>query len=162
MLEQDEHADLDRSEDLAKPKFTLTECIIAIVFSIVLTTLLAYFLVERIEDVVESGVPDQFLGLILLPLVEKAAEHLTAIDEAWDGQMVCLTPETKHYSALIFGEFCPLPLHRPIDPDRSLQCSARSNCGLDRWQADGFEFRDFHDCSSRAVDSSCRKLSPRR
>ena len=33
----------------------------------------------------KSGVPDQFLGLILLPLVEKAAEQLTAIDEAWDG-----------------------------------------------------------------------------
>jgi len=32
-------------------------------------------------------VPDQFLGLILLPLVEKAAEHLTAVDEAWDGQI---------------------------------------------------------------------------
>lgn len=56
--------------------------------SVVLVALLAVFLVERIEDVVESGVPDQFLGLILLPLVEKAAEHLTAIDEAWDGQIV--------------------------------------------------------------------------
>jgi Ca2+/H+ antiporter len=40
------------------------------------------FLVDEIEHVVKSGVPDQFLGLILLPLVEKAAEHLTAIDEA--------------------------------------------------------------------------------
>ncbi len=56
--------------------------------SVVLVTLLAVFLVERIDDVVEAGVPDQFLGLIMLPLVEKAAEHLTAIDEAWDGQMV--------------------------------------------------------------------------
>jgi Ca2+:H+ antiporter len=27
------------------------------------------------------------MGLILVPLVEKAAEHLTAIDEAWDDQM---------------------------------------------------------------------------
>jgi len=27
-----------------------------------------------------------FLGLILVPLVEKAAEHLTAIDESWDNQ----------------------------------------------------------------------------
>lgn len=27
------------------------------------------------------------MGLILVPLVEKAAEHLTAIDEAWDNQM---------------------------------------------------------------------------
>ena len=27
------------------------------------------------------------MGLILVPLVEKAAEHLTAIDEAWDNQV---------------------------------------------------------------------------
>ncbi|KAH7406244.1 Sodium/calcium exchanger protein-domain-containing protein [Phaeosphaeria sp. MPI-PUGE-AT-0046c] len=87
VLEADEHADLDRHDDLAKPKFTFTECMIAIVVSLVIVTLLAVFLVERIEDVVEAGVPDQFLGLILLPLVEKAAEHLTAIDEAWDGQI---------------------------------------------------------------------------
>jgi Ca2+:H+ antiporter len=88
VLEQDEHHDLDRESDLAKPKFTFTECFVALVLSLVLVTLLAVFLVGRIEDVVEAGVPDQFLGLILLPLVEKAAEHLTAVDEAWDGQMV--------------------------------------------------------------------------
>ncbi|EDU49985.1 ChaA Ca2+ H+ antiporter [Pyrenophora tritici-repentis] len=87
VLEADEHADLDHHEDLAKPKFTFTECIVALILSLALVTLLAYFLVERIEDVVEAGVPDQFLGLIMLPLVEKAAEHLTAIDEAWDGQI---------------------------------------------------------------------------
>ncbi|KAF2729160.1 hypothetical protein EJ04DRAFT_77406 [Polyplosphaeria fusca] len=87
VLEQDEHRDLDRHEDLAKPKFTFTECMVALIIALVFVTLLAVFLVERIEDVVESGVPDQFLGLILLPLVEKAAEHLTAVDEAWDGQI---------------------------------------------------------------------------
>ena len=27
------------------------------------------------------------MGLILVPLVEKVAEHLTAVDEAWDNQM---------------------------------------------------------------------------
>ena len=27
------------------------------------------------------------MGLILVPLVEKAAEHITAVDEAWDDQM---------------------------------------------------------------------------
>lgn len=73
---------------MAKPKLTFTECVVAILSALALVTLLAVFLVERIEDVVEAGVPDQFLGLILLPLVEKAAEHLTAVDEAWDGQMV--------------------------------------------------------------------------
>ncbi|KAH6878502.1 Sodium/calcium exchanger protein-domain-containing protein [Alternaria rosae] len=87
VLEADEHADLDHHEDLAKPKFTFTECVVALILSLAIVTLLAVFLVERIEDVVENGVPDQFLGLIMLPLVEKAAEHLTAIDEAWDGQI---------------------------------------------------------------------------
>lgn len=83
VIEADEHRDADREDDMEKPKFTLTEAIVALVFSLSCVTLLLVFLVEKIEDVVESGVPDQFLGLILLPLVEKAAEHLTAIDEAW-------------------------------------------------------------------------------
>lgn len=88
VLEQDEHNDLDHHADVAKAKLTMTECAVAITGSIVIVTILAWLLVERIEDVVEAGVPDQFLGLILLPLVEKAAEHLTSVDEAWDGQMV--------------------------------------------------------------------------
>jgi Ca2+:H+ antiporter len=83
IIEADEHRDADREDDMEKPKFTMTETVIALVFSLACVTLLLVFLVEKIEDVVESGVPDQFLGLILLPLVEKAAEHLTAIDEAW-------------------------------------------------------------------------------
>ncbi|EKD12672.1 uncharacterized protein L3040_005255 [Drepanopeziza brunnea f. sp. 'multigermtubi'] len=100
VLEQDEHNDLDRHDDLAKPKFTFTECGIAITGSVILVTILVILLVNRIEDVVEAGIPDQFLGLILLPLVEKAAEHLTAIDEAWDGQMNfalyhCLGPSVQ-------------------------------------------------------------------
>ena len=35
----------------------------------------------------ERGISDAFMGLILVPVVEKAAEHLTAIDEAYDNQM---------------------------------------------------------------------------
>lgn len=34
-----------------------------------------------------TAIARRFLGLILIPLVEKAAEHITAIDEAWDNQM---------------------------------------------------------------------------
>lgn len=85
VIEADEHRDADREEDLEKPKFTMTETVVALIISLICVALLLVFLVEKIEHVVESGVPDQFLGLILLPLVEKAAEHLTAIDEAWDG-----------------------------------------------------------------------------
>ncbi|KAK6523150.1 hypothetical protein TWF694_006045 [Orbilia ellipsospora] len=87
VIESDEHRDLDRGSDADKPKFTFTECIVALTAAIALVTLFAIMLVEQIENVVEAGIPDQFLGLILLPLVEKAAEHLTAVDEAWDGQM---------------------------------------------------------------------------
>lgn len=43
---------------------------------------------ENIEFiVVHHHISDSFMGLILVPLVEKAAEHLTAVDEAWDNQM---------------------------------------------------------------------------
>ncbi|KAH8587421.1 hypothetical protein B0O99DRAFT_584545 [Bisporella sp. PMI_857] len=87
VIERDEHRDTDREEDMVKPKFTMTETLIALLISLICVTLLLIFLVEEIEHVVESGVPDQFLGLILLPLVEKAAEHLTAIDEAQDGMI---------------------------------------------------------------------------
>lgn len=90
VIEMDEHADADRDRDMAKPKFTMTETMIALAISIVIVALLLVFLVEEIEHVVDAGVPDQFLGLILLPLVEKAAEHLTAIDEAWGG--LCCFP----------------------------------------------------------------------
>ena len=83
VIEMDEHRDADRATDMQKPKFTMTETVVALAISLASVTLLLVFLVEEIEHVVESGVPDQFLGLILLPLVEKAAEHLTAIDEAW-------------------------------------------------------------------------------
>lgn len=85
---KDEHADADRHEDIIKPKLTLTESIIALAISITLVTLMAIFLVMEIPYIVEhNGVSDLFMGLILVPLVEKAAEHITAIDEAWDNTM---------------------------------------------------------------------------
>ena len=67
---------------------TFTECIIALLVAIAFVSLSAIFLVEQIEPIVENnGISDLFMGLILVPLVEKLAEHLTAIDEAWDDQM---------------------------------------------------------------------------
>ena len=69
-------------------KLTFTECIIALSFALACVSLHAVFLVEQIPYLVEERhVPDHFVGLILIPVIEKAAEHLTAIDEAWDNQM---------------------------------------------------------------------------
>lgn len=88
IFEYDEHRDRDKHKDAAKDKLTMTECVIALAVSITLVTLLSIGLVDQIEPVIEkSGVSDAFMGLILVPLVEKFAEHLTAIDEAWDNQM---------------------------------------------------------------------------
>ncbi|KAK7957147.1 Vacuolar calcium ion transporter [Apiospora aurea] len=88
IFEHDERRDHDREKDIMKDKLTLTECIVALVISVGLVALLAYMLVQMIEPLIEEhGVTDPFMGLILVPLVEKAAEHLTAIDEAWDNQM---------------------------------------------------------------------------
>ncbi|KAH0025549.1 Ca2+:H+ antiporter, partial [Aureobasidium melanogenum] len=88
ILEQDEQNDVDRHRDLAKPKLTLTESIIALAIAITFVSMMAVFLVENIDYMRKNrGLSDSFLGLILVPLVEKAAEHITAIDEAWDNQM---------------------------------------------------------------------------
>ncbi|RMZ90092.1 hypothetical protein DV736_g2689, partial [Chaetothyriales sp. CBS 134916] len=83
VLEADEEMDRDRHKDLRKAKLTLTECLIAISLALVIVSLIAVFLVEEIEFIVEQKhIPDNFV-----PLVEKAAEHLTTIDEAYDNMI---------------------------------------------------------------------------
>ncbi|KAK5089205.1 hypothetical protein LTS08_000383 [Lithohypha guttulata] len=88
ILAQDQQMDNDRHRDIAKKKFTLFECVLAIIISLACVSLVAVFLVEQIHHVVrERHVPEAFLGFILVPLVEKLAEHITAIDEAYDNQI---------------------------------------------------------------------------
>ncbi|KAJ4291732.1 hypothetical protein N0V90_009627 [Kalmusia sp. IMI 367209] len=88
IFEQDELVDKDRHKELAKPKLTLTECVIGLLIALACVSLIAVFLVIEIPYMVEERhISDAFMGLILVPVVEKAAEHLLAIDEAWDGQM---------------------------------------------------------------------------
>lgn len=88
ILEADEERDHDRHRDLSKDKLTLTESILAIVIALTFVTFMAVFLVKEIHYMVEERhVKDAFIGLILIPVVEKAAEHITAVDEAYDNQM---------------------------------------------------------------------------
>ena len=88
IFEGDEERDRDRERDLAKAKLTLPETLVALVIAITVVALMAIFLVLQIEKIVEDhGVSDAFVGLILVPLVEKAAEHITAVDEAYDNSM---------------------------------------------------------------------------
>ena len=83
VLERDEAKDEDREDEIKRAKLTFMECILAIAISLTCVCMSAVFLVQEIPYIVERGVPDNFMGLILVPLVEMAAEHLTAIDEAW-------------------------------------------------------------------------------
>lgn len=88
ILEADEERDHDRHKDLRKAKLTMTEAIIGVAIAITFVAFMAIFLVQEIEYIVEErGISDHFMGLILVPVVEKASEHLTAIDEAYDNQM---------------------------------------------------------------------------
>ncbi|KAK0750071.1 hypothetical protein B0T18DRAFT_437417 [Schizothecium vesticola] len=121
VIEMDEHRDTDQESDREKLKFTMTETVVALYVSLKLVTLLLVFLAEDIEYVVEAEVPDQFLELILLPLVEKAAEHLTTDGEAWDGVINvalyhCLAPSIQ--TALLNGPLVVLVgwvLGKPMD-----------------------------------------------
>lgn len=88
ILEADEERDHDRHRDLVKAKLTLTESIIAVLIALTFVSFMAIFLVQEIEYMKEvRNLSDAFLGLILIPIVEKASEHITAIDEAYDNQM---------------------------------------------------------------------------
>ena len=87
-MEHAEERDRDAHLDAARDKASLLESFILLVVALVSVTLCAYFLVHEIEFIVDEGnVSEAFLGLILVPLVEKAAEHLIAIDDAWDGML---------------------------------------------------------------------------
>lgn len=88
VLAADVEKDDDRHKKLKKEKLTLTECIVAVAVALACVSMHAVFLVLQIENIVKGyHVKDAFMGLILVPLVEKAAKHLVAIDEAWDNQM---------------------------------------------------------------------------
>ncbi len=161
VLEADEEADRDRHRDLAKPKLTMTECALVIVLALVFISLIAVFLVEEIEYVVEHGVPDVFLGLILVPLVEKAAEHLTAIDEAYDNQIVGFHTKDRGKMANVIIEFRALSLSWTFDSDCSVQCTARCHCWMGLRKAHGPQFRNLLGRAPGPVHLSGWQFPPR-
>ena len=74
IYQDDEHKDTDRHIDMFKPRLTMTEAILAIVIGIAVVSLIAVFLVLQIPFMVhDRHVSDAFVGLILIPLVEKIA-----------------------------------------------------------------------------------------
>ncbi|EGZ76954.1 hypothetical protein NEUTE2DRAFT_99257 [Neurospora tetrasperma FGSC 2509] len=75
--------DDDHPDDLSR-----VSAIILLLVSTVLVAVCAEFMVDSIHDLVETAkVPELFIGLIILPIVGNAAEHVTAITVAMKNKM---------------------------------------------------------------------------
>lgn len=61
---------------------------VALILVTVLVSICADYLVGSIDNIVEkTGMTRTFIGLILIPIVGNAAEHVTAVVVAWKGKM---------------------------------------------------------------------------
>jgi len=67
-------------DDEAVPQMNITSTVILLVIVAVLVSITAEWLVDSIDGLTESGaISQEFVGIILLPIVGNAAEHVTAV-----------------------------------------------------------------------------------
>lgn len=112
------------SEEEEKPadRFTLTECLVLATISLGCVCLLAFILVREIHPIVISGpISENFMGLIIVPLVEKMSEHVTTINKVLKNQpnmaiLHCIGPSI---STALFNTpvvvFVGWGLNKPMD-----------------------------------------------
>jgi Ca2+:H+ antiporter len=75
------------AEEVA-PEMSRTAAVVMLIISTALVAVCADFLSEAIEPMVEkTGVSEAFIGLIILPIVGNAAEHVTAVLVATKNKM---------------------------------------------------------------------------
>ena len=73
----------EEKEDVPERKMSRTAAVILLLISTALVAVCAEFLVDSINDLVEeSHITEAFIGLIILPIVGNAAEHVTAVTVA--------------------------------------------------------------------------------
>lgn len=77
-----------KSKDEPKPQMSRTAALVLLVISTGLVALCAEFLVGAIPKMIaDSSVSPAFIGLIILPIVGNAAEHITAVTVAAKNKM---------------------------------------------------------------------------
>ncbi|KAJ7706980.1 calcium/proton exchanger [Mycena rosella] len=84
------HAYLFEAEEqeAEAPKMSVVAAGVALLATTVVTSFCADFLVASIEETAKRySIPKPFIGLILLPIVANAAEHVTSVWMAMKGQM---------------------------------------------------------------------------
>jgi len=76
----------DEEEDAAK--MNVWAAVSALIVVTVVTSFCADYLVDSIDEFAKDyGIPKAFIGLILIPIVGNAAEHLTSVWMAYKGKM---------------------------------------------------------------------------
>ncbi|OJD39967.1 membrane bound cation transporter [Diplodia corticola] len=78
----------DPVEEGEKPEMSRTSAVMMLIISTGLVAVCADFMSDAIEPLVEStGISQAFIGLIILPIVGNAAEHVTAVTVAAKNKM---------------------------------------------------------------------------
>lgn len=71
-----------------QPGMSRTAAVVMLILSTALVAVCAEFLVDAIPEMIESSnVSEAFIGLIILPIVSNAAEHVTAVSVATKNKM---------------------------------------------------------------------------
>ncbi|KAL4863548.1 hypothetical protein BDV12DRAFT_177413 [Aspergillus spectabilis] len=79
---------VQQPQEHAEPEMSRTAAIVMLLLSTGLVAVCAEFLVDAIPEMVESSsVSEAFIGLIILPIVGNAAEHVTAVTVATKNKM---------------------------------------------------------------------------
>ncbi|KAE8184564.1 hypothetical protein CF336_g7752 [Tilletia laevis] len=78
----------DDEEEAETPKMSPIASIVGLLLVTVITSFNADYLVGAIDEVAKNyGIPKAFIGIVLLPIVGNAAEHVTAVVMAYKGKM---------------------------------------------------------------------------
>ncbi|CAD7059791.1 unnamed protein product [Tilletia caries] len=78
----------DDEEEAETPKMSPIASIVGLLLVTVITSFNADYLVGAIDEVAKNyGIPKASIGIILLPIVGNAAEHVTAVVMAYKGKM---------------------------------------------------------------------------
>jgi len=87
-LHTHKHLYEDDEDDGEEPEVTLPFAIAALILVTVFVAICAEYLVGSIEGIVHQwGISESFVGLVVLPIVGNAAEHLTAVTVAYKNKM---------------------------------------------------------------------------
>ncbi|KAJ3278947.1 hypothetical protein HK104_001901, partial [Borealophlyctis nickersoniae] len=117
----------DSEEDAEEAQLTLPVAIILLLTVTVLVSVCGEYLVGSIEAVAKKGhLSDTFVGLILLPIVGNAAEHVTAVTVAMKNKMdltIGVAIGSSMQIALLVTPFCVI-VGWILDQPMSLNFSA--------------------------------------